>query len=34
MVIFSDKIVQNYQNNYLQKGVRVIYPDTVVTENG
>ena len=29
-VIFSNKIIQNYP----QKGVRVIYPNSVVTENG
>ena len=34
MVIVSNKIMQNYQNNYPQKGVRVVYPDYVVTENG
>ena len=34
MVILSNKIMQNYQENYLQKGVMVITPDSVVTENG
>ena len=34
MVIFSNKIMQNYQNNYPQKGVMVITPDAVVKENG
>ena len=33
MVIVSNKIMQNYPKNYPQKGVRVIYPDYVVTEN-
>ena len=32
--ILSNKIMQNYQNNYPQKGVMVIYPDAVVTEKG
>ena len=31
---FSNKIMQNYQNNYPQKGVMVITPDALVTENG
>ena len=34
MVILSNKIMQNYQKNYPQKGVKVIYPDGVVIENG
>ena len=34
MVIFSNKIVQKYHKNYPPKGVRVIYPDSVVRENG
>ena len=34
MVILSNKIMQNYQNNYPQKGVRAIYPDSVVLDNG
>ena len=34
MVVVSNKIMQNYQNNYPQKGVMVIIPDAVVTENG
>ena len=34
MVILSNKIMQNYPKNYPQKGVRVIYPDAVVTDNG
>ena len=34
MVILSNKIMQNYSINYPQKEVRVIYPDSVVTENG
>ena len=34
MVILSDKIMQNYWNNYPQKGVMVITPDAVVMENG
>ena len=34
MVILSNKIMQKYQNIYPQKGVMVITPDDVVTENG
>ena len=34
MVILSNKIMQNYRKNYPQKGVMVITPDAVVTENG
>ena len=34
MVILSNKIMKNYQNNYPQKGVMAITPDDVVTENG
>ena len=34
MVILSNKIMQNYAKIYPQKGVRVIYPEYVVTENG
>ena len=34
MVILSNKIMQNYPKNYPQLGVRVIYPDSVVTKNG
>ena len=34
MVIFSNKIMQNYRKNYPQKGVMVIIPDDVVMENG
>ena len=34
MVILSNIIMQITLNNYPQKGVRVIYPDSVVTENG
>ena len=34
MVILFNKIMHNYQNNYPQKGVMVIAPDAVVTENG
>ena len=34
MVILSNKIMQNYQNNYPQTEVMVITPDAVVTENG
>ena len=34
MVMFSNRIMQNYQNDYPQKGVMVITPDSVVTENG
>ena len=34
MVIFSNKTMQNYHKIYPQKGVRVIYPDSVVTEKG
>ena len=34
MIILSNKIMQNYPQNYPQKGVKVIYPDSVVTENG
>ena len=34
MVILSNKFMQNYPNIYSQKGVRVIYPDYVVIENG
>ena len=34
MVILSNKIMQNHPKNYPQKGVRVIYPNVVVTENG
>ena len=34
MVILSNKIMQNYHKNHPQKGVRVIYPDSVVTKNG
>ena len=34
IVMFSNKIMQNYRNNYPQKGVIVITPDAVVTENG
>ena len=30
----SNKIMQNYPKVYPQKGVKVIYPDAVVTENG
>ena len=31
---FSDKSMQNYHKIYSQKGIRVIYPDSMVTENG
>ena len=34
MVILSNKIMQNYRKIYPQKGVMVITPDAVVTENG
>ena len=34
MVIVSNKTMQNYWKNYPQKGVMVIAPDAVVTENG
>ena len=34
MVILSNEIMQNYQNNYPQKWVMAITPDAVVTENG
>ena len=34
MEFFSNKIMQNYRNNYPQKVVMVIAPDAVVTENG
>ena len=34
MVILSNNIMQNSQNNYPQKGLMVITPDAVVTENG
>ena len=34
MVILSIEIMQNHQKIYPQKGLRVIYPDDVVTENG
>ena len=34
MVILSNEIMQNYQNNYPQKWVMVITLDAVVTENG
>ena len=33
MVILSNKNMQNYHENYPQKGVRVIYPDSMVKEN-
>ena len=34
MVMLSNKIIQNYPKNYPSKGVRVIYSDYVVTDNG
>ena len=34
MVILYDKIMQNYHKIYPQKGVRVIYPKSVVTKKG
>ena len=34
MVILSNEIMQNYRNNYPQKGVMVITPDAVVITNG
>ena len=34
MVILSDKVMQNCPKIYPRKGVRVIYPDYVVMENG
>ena len=34
MVILSNKIMQNYRNNYPQKRVMVITHYAVVTENG
>ena len=34
MVIFPNKSMQKHRKNYPPKGVRVIYPDVVVTENG
>ena len=34
MVIFTNKIMQNYQNNYPKKGVMVITPDAEVSTNG
>ena len=34
MLILSNNIMQNYPKHYPQKGVRVIYPDYVVMENG
>ena len=34
MLIFTNKIVQNYQNNYPKKVVMVITPDAVVITNG
>ena len=34
MVILSNKIMQKYQRNHPPKGVMVITPDDVVTENG
>ena len=33
MVILYNKIIQSYHKNFPQKGVRVIYPKYVVTEN-
>ena len=33
MVILYNKILQNYPKNLPPKGVRVVYPDPVVTEN-
>ena len=34
MVIFPNKIMQNYQKKYPKKGVMVITPDAVVITNG
>ena len=34
MVILSKKIMQNYRKKYPPKGVMVITPDPVVTDNG
>ena len=34
MVILYNKIMQYYPKFYPQKGVRIIYIDSVVTENG
>ena len=34
MVILSNKSMQNYPKNHPPKGVRVIYPDSVVMKNG
>ena len=34
MEILSDKTMQNHPKKYPKKGVKVIYPDSVVTENG
>ena len=33
MVMLSNKIIQDYRKNYPKKGVMVIIPDAVVTEN-
>ena len=33
MVTLSTEIMQIYPKHYPQKGVRVIYPDSAVTEN-